>query len=87
MLDKIKLAMRISHNMLDDDIQQNIDACLGELARVGVDTSDAENNTLIIKACEIYCKYTYDFDGKGEDFFKHFEKLRNSLSRSEGYSI
>lgn len=87
MLNKIKLAMRITHNLLDDDIQQNIDTCLGELTRVGVDVDDAENKPLLVRCCEFYCKFTYNFDGKGEDFNAHFEKLRDSLSRSEGYKL
>lgn len=84
MLDEIKLALRITHNALDTDIQRNIDSALLDLSRVGVDVTD-QTNGLIIKACELYCKMQYDFDGKGEQFSRHYEKLRDSLSRAEDY--
>ena len=83
MLDKIKLALRISHNDLDDDIKQNINACLADLERVGVDPH--LQRPLLCNAVELYCKWAYDFQGKGEQFFSHYEKLRNMLSLSEEY--
>ena len=83
MLEQIKLALRITHSALDDDIQRNIDSALLDLSRVGVNPNP--DNTLVIKACELYCKMQYDFDGKGEQFSVHYEKLRDSLSRAEEY--
>lgn len=85
MMDAIKKALRISHNMLDDDIQRNIDACLLDLERVGVDTSAQDG--LLIKACELYCKAEYDFAGKGELFKKNYEALRDALSVAGGHYV
>jgi len=89
MLDKIKLSMRIFHTMLDTDITSNIDACMLELKRVGVDpaiaVSDSED-ALIIKAAELYCKWQYDFNGKGDQFKQAFENLRDSLSLCDDYA-
>lgn len=86
MREKIKLSMRISHNQLDDDIQGNIDACLLDLKRVGVlnpDTTDA----LILKAVEMYCKWQYDFDGKGERYEKAYVNLRIGLGLCGDYNV
>jgi len=89
MLEKIKLSMRIFHTMLDTDITSNIDACMLELKRVGVDpaiaVSDSED-ALIIKAAELYCKWQYDFNGKGDQFKQAFENLRDSLSLCDDYA-
>lgn len=88
MLEKVKLSMRIFHNALDSDIQSNIDACMLELRRVGVLKSVANpesEDALICKAAELFCKWQYDFNGKGEQYQKAFEKLRDAISLCDSY--
>lgn len=82
-LDKIKTALRISHDKLDEDIMNNIDACRMDLKRVGVNVS--ESDALIDKACELYCKYQYDYQNKGEQFRQSYESLRDALSLCDDY--
>ena len=88
MLEKIKMSMRIFHTVLDDDVSQNIDACMLDLKRVGVNAEiaipDAED-ALIVKAAELYCKWQYDFNGKGDQYQKAYENLRDSISMCEDY--
>ena len=73
MLEEIKLSMRISHDKLDADIQRNIDACFLDLERVGVDSS--LDSALLIRACELFCKWQYDYCGKGERYQKNYESI------------
>jgi len=88
MLTYIKLSLRIYHNALDSDIQGNIDACMLDLRRVGVSekiaASDSEDS-LIRKAAELYIKWQYDFNGKGENFKKAYEDLREAISLCNSY--
>lgn len=84
MLEEIKLSMRISHDKLDTDIQRNIDTCLRDLARVGVDSSN-EADFMLRRACELFVKWQYDYCGKGEQYQKNYEALRDALSMSEEY--
>ena len=79
----IKLSMRISHTALDSDIQRNVDACLLDLERVGVDKT--KKSELLTKAFELYCKWQYDYMGKGEQYQKNYEKLRDSMSLAGDY--
>ena len=88
MLEKVKLSMRIFHNALDSDIQSNIDACMLELQRVGILADVAKPETadaLIAKAAELFCKWQYDFGGKGDQYQKAFEKLRDAISLCDSY--
>lgn len=88
MLEKIKLSMRIIHSMLDTDITSNIAACMLDLKRVGISDAVAvekSKDPLINKAAELYCKWQYDFAGKGEQYQKAYEKLRDALSLCEDY--
>lgn len=89
MLEKIKLSMRIFHAMLDTDISSNIAACMLDLQRVGISKAKAiesSNDALIIKSAELYCKWQYDFNGKGDKFEQAYNKLRDSLSLCEDYT-
>lgn len=88
MLEKIKLSMRIFHDAIDNDIQFNIDVCMLDLKRVGIHESVAVNTSedpLIVKAAELYCKWQNNFQGKGEQYNKAYEKLRDAMSLCESY--
>ena len=89
MLEKIKLSMRIFHNVLDTDITTNIDACMLDLRRVGVGEASADptnDDALIVKAAELYCKWQYDFNGKGDQFKQAYESLRDAISLCDTYA-
>lgn len=83
MLDEIKLSLRMFHNELDTDVQSNIDACMIDMQRVGISAEKAastSDNPLIRAAAKMYCKWQYDFEGKGEQYHQAYEDLRNALS-------
>lgn len=85
LLEKIKLAVRISHTKLDEDIQADIEACLADLEVCGVvhaETSDA----LIFNAIKLYCKSLYTDDtAKGAEYLRRYEALKSCLMMAEGY--
>ena len=80
---EIRKTMRISHVSLDPEIESNIQACLMELERGGV-KKDVDS-PLIFKACELYCKWQYDYQGKADQYKRNYEELRDSMSLSGGY--
>lgn len=89
MLNKIKLSMRMFHGALDADIKSNIDACMLDLKRVGIGAEyavDTSTDALIYKAAELYCKWQNDFNGKGEQYQKAYEKLRDAMSLCDSYT-
>lgn len=88
MLNKIKLALRISHNKLDDDIQHNITAAILDMQRVGIKVDDKPDDPddIICSACEMYVKWQYDYLGKGEQWEHNYTSLRNALSQSSNYT-
>lgn len=89
MLEKIKMSMRIFHSALDTDISGNISSCMQDLQRVGIIESMANatsDDALICKAAELYCKWQYDFNGKGDQHRQAYENLRDALSLCENYT-
>lgn len=80
----IRKSMRITHAFMDDEIQRNIDAARLDMSRVGIEITE-ENNALINKLIELYCKAQFDYLGKGEQFQKNYESLRDSVSLAGDY--
>lgn len=90
MFNEIKQALKLSISAFDDEIKSNIDTALLELSRVGVNvdgiTNTSENaDKLVLKACELYCKWQFNFMGKAEQFEKNFNSLRDALSVTSSY--
>lgn len=84
LLDDVKANLRISGNALNADIQDDIDAALMDLERVGIDTSD-QSQPLIVKAVKLYCRWQQDYMGKGEQYCKAYTGLMQALSSAGDY--
>lgn len=67
---KVKSAIRITHNVLDSEIQDVIDAALSSLNAHGVVTDGNEDDALIINAVKLYAKWQFDYCGKADQFEK-----------------
>ena len=61
MLDKVRQALRITHNKLDSELQDVIDACKLDLTIAGVKKID-EDDPLIQQAIKTYAKAEYEQD-------------------------
>ena len=84
-LEKIKQALRTSHNKLDEDIQADIDACLADLRLAGV-TYKGEEDPLIYNAIKLWCRSLYTDDpAKGAEYLRRYEGLKACLMMAEGY--
>lgn len=89
MLEKIKIALRIHHTELNNDITANINACMLDMRRVGISAAvavETSEDGLIQKAAELYCKWQYDFNNKGDKFEQAYNNLRDALSLCEDYT-
>lgn len=84
-LTKIKLALRIKHDALDDDIQAEIDACLADLYVCGV-TYSTEEDPLIFNAIKLWCRSVFTDDpAKGAEYLRRYDALKSCLMMAEGY--
>ena len=82
---KIRQALRISHTALDDDIQADIEACIADLAVVGVVHADI-TAPLVFNAVKLYCRSLYTDDpAKGAEYLRRYEALKACLMMAEGY--
>lgn len=84
-LEKIKLAIRISHSKLDEDIQADIDACLADLRLCGIVYAD-ESDPLIFNAIKLWCRSLYTDDTtKAAEWQRRYDALKACLMNAEGY--
>jgi uncharacterized phage protein (predicted DNA packaging) len=85
LLEKVKLALRIKHKALDDDILDTIQSCLTDLKMHGIVHAD-ETDALIQNAVKLYCKEAYTDDpAKADVFLQRYKDLRDCLKAAEGY--
>lgn len=88
MLGKVKLALRINHDLLDASIMENIDAARAEMVRVGIAEIKAQdtNDPLISTAIKTYCLWQLANDTKmTEGYFKSWQYQIENLRNTPGY--
>lgn len=87
-LDKVKLVLRIDDTVLDEDIQDTINAAMADIKLCGVlESKIVETDTLILRAIKTFCKAEYSSDEKEADRYRQsYEMLRNHLSMSIDYN-
>lgn len=84
-LDKIKTAIRASHDRLDEEIQDTIRAGELRMRMIGVQTVD-EEDPVTLQALKCYARGAYNFQGDGERYMQAFEKMAIAMSLCGDYN-
>ena len=77
------MALRISHDKLDNELRTKINSAKLEMGRVGIKKFDDD---LAYSCIEMYVKSTQNFEGEGARYQNRFEDMRNALSLSSAYN-
>lgn len=89
LLKQVKDSLRIKNEKLDNIIQSDIEAGALDLRRVGIQAltvkGELREDALLYKAVELYVKAEEDFQGKGEQYRRSYESLRDVLSLDGEY--
>jgi len=87
MLDKVKLALRITTDAFDDELNDLIEAGYADLGVAGV-TNVADTDYLIIRAVITYCKLNFgEQDAKIIDRLKQsYDEQKSQLSMDNGHT-
>ena len=86
MLEKVKLALRVSGNIFDLEIQDLIDAAKLDLKITGV-VKVNDTDPLIQRAIIVYCKANFGYDNnEAERFQKSYDMLKQHLSLAGDYN-
>lgn len=88
-VDKVKLALRISHNLLDAEIADVVTSARQELVRAGVNETIANSDREIVQtaiktyALQYYTSDVKEADRYGESFRYQCDCLRKSVFTEE----
>ena len=90
LLSKIKTSIRIKHTALDEDVEDNILACLADLRVCGVHETmldpGKDLDPLILNAVKLYCKAEYTDDpAKAARYMAGYDGLKACLMMAEEY--
>ncbi|SME15682.1 hypothetical protein BACERE00185_03085 [Bacillus mobilis] len=87
-LKDVKKALRISHDALDDEINDSIEAARHDLMLSGVSSikANSDDDPLIKRAIKVYCKAEFVNETKeAERFQASYNMLKNHLTLAGDY--
>lgn len=87
-LEKVKLALRITTEDFDTELTDMINACLADLGIAGVTETDT-TNALLIRAICTYCKYHFgDINGVEmlERLKASYDEQKAQMQMATGYT-
>jgi len=87
-LEKVKLALRITHVKLDTEITATINTAKAEMIRAGLMSAlVVETDDLVLDAIKTYCKYSFASDEKMRDgYFTSWQYQLDCLRKTEKYN-
>ncbi len=85
MLDKVKLALRITTTAFDSEIKDLIDAALDDLGLAGVSNKDTTDH-LIIRAVITYCKANFGDPDEYDRLKRAYDEQKAQLQMATGYT-
>lgn len=86
MFDKVKAALRITHNKLDNEIQDVINAAMQTLQTRGINAVGRECDPLILNAVTLYAKWQMNYQDKSEQFKRAWDSALIMLALSGDYN-
>lgn len=82
---KVKKDLRISHTSLDDDLNDQISACLADLEICGIVDPD-EADPIILAAIKNWCRREYISDvNRSQAYGAAYDAQKGCLMMAEGY--
>ena len=75
-----KTALRLTTNALDEELKDEIDACLMRLHLAGAEGADED--PLVKDAVRAYVRWQHDFCGRGEEWKTCFADIRDAMGLS-----
>lgn len=85
MIDKVKLALRITTNAFDEEIADLIEAALKDLGIAGVANDDI-TDPLIIRAVITYCKCHFGEPDEYDRLKRSYDEQKAQMSMATGYT-
>ncbi len=85
MLDKVKLALRLSTDKYDSELNDLIDGAKLDLGIAGVEVP-AELDALVTKAIITYCKMSFGLPEDYDRLKRSYDEQKAQMSNATGYT-
>lgn len=87
MLEKVKMALRVSTTAFDDEITDLIKAACKDLGVVGVSATDSTTDPLLIRAIITYCRVNFGQPDDYERLKASYDEQKAQLITCTGYGL
>lgn len=86
MLELVKMALRISTDAFDDELNNLIAAAIADMGIAGVINIDEDTDPLIKQAICTYCKLHFGIPEDADRLQKSYDEQKAQLSTATGYT-
>lgn len=87
MLEKVKIALRITTDAFDNEITDLINAACGDLGIVGVEALSTTTDPLLIRAIITYCRVNFGQPDDYDRLKKSYDEQKAQLISCTGYGL
>ena len=87
MLEAVKLALAITTDAFDDELNDLIMAALYDLGTNGVSALSMQNDPLIIQAVKTYCRAHFHSPADYDKLLAAYEEQKGHLMQCTGYTV
>lgn len=87
MLEKVKLALRVTTNEFDTELTDLINAAVADLGVVGVTAVSTTTDALLIRAITTYCKAHFGEPDEYDRLKASYDEQKAQLITATGYGL
>lgn len=87
MLEKVKLALRVTTNEFDTELTDLINAAVADLGIVGVTAVSTTTDALLIRAITTYCKVHFGEPDEYDRLKASYDEQKAQLISATGYGL
>ena len=87
MLEKVKLALRVTTNEFDTELTDLINAAVADLGIVGVTAVSTTTDALLIRAITTYCKVHFGEPDEYDRLKASYDEQKAQLISCTGYGL
>ena len=87
MLSAVKLALRISTDAYDDEIQALINAAFADLGIAGIDANTMEQDPLVVQAVKTYVRMSFGSPSDYDRLNRSYDEQKAQMQTATGYGL
>lgn len=87
MLSAVKVALRISTDAYDDEIQALINAAFADLGIAGIDANTMEQDPLVVQAVKTYVRMSFGSPSDYDRLKRSYDEQKAQMQTATGYGL